>query len=102
MFAAAFVALAASAATCGWSPGEVLELSGKVETGDLTGKLTRRVEAGSGRLSEAQDLGIVVTRTGFDGKLAWSQDMSGGVHDLNSNFARKLARSMAWLDGRQG
>ena len=36
-----------------------------------------RIEAGSGRLFEAADLGVGTTRNGFDGKLAWSQDMSG-------------------------
>jgi hypothetical protein len=92
----------ADSAACGWRPGEVLEFSGEVRTGGLSGKLVRRVEARSGRLFEAEDLGIIVTRNGFDGAVAWSQDMSGGVHDLNSNFARKLAVSMAWLDGRMG
>ncbi|HEY7006884.1 MAG TPA: hypothetical protein VH392_10455, partial [Sphingomicrobium sp.] len=98
-----FAAVAASpGAPCAWQRGEVLEVTGQVETGGLTGKLLRRVETGSGRLLEAQDLGIVVTRNGFESRRAWSQDMSGGVHELNSGFARRLAISMAWLDGRQG
>jgi hypothetical protein len=99
---AAFLALAAALPACPPHPGEVLEMSGKVETGGLTGELTRRLEAGSGRSFEARDLGFITTRSGFDGKLAWSQDGSGGVHDLNSAFARRLAASMAWLDGRVG
>jgi hypothetical protein len=100
--AAAAASLGAHGATCGWRPGEILELSGEVQTGGLTGKLLRRVETGSGRLFETDDLGLIITRNGFDGRLAWTQDMSGGVHDLNSAFARKLAVSLAWLDGRQG
>ena len=102
MLAAALLVLAATHAVCPSHPGEVLEMSGTVETNGLKGKLTRRVEAGSGRMFEAMELGIVTTRAGFDGKLAWSQDASGGVHDLNSTFARRLAASMAWLDGRLG
>jgi hypothetical protein len=102
MLAAALLALAAAHAACPTRPGEVLELLGRVETGGLTGKLARRVEAATGRSFEVHDLGIVVTRTGFDGRLAWSQDGSGGVHDLNSAFGRRLAASMAWLDGRVG
>lgn len=102
MLAAALLALAAAHAACPTRPGEVLELLGGVETGGLTGKLARRVEAATGRSFEVHDLGIVVTRTGFDGRLAWSQDGSGGVHDLNSAFGRRLAASMAWLDGRVG
>src|SRR5436190_2982940 len=102
MLAASLLVLAASHAGCAWHRGEMLDLSGVVETGGLTGKLKRLVEPASGQSIEAQDLGIVVTRNGFDGKLAWSQDMSGGVHDLNSDFARRLAVSMAWLDSRLG
>ena len=102
MLAAALLVLAASHAACPQHPGAVLEMSGTVETGGLNGKLTRRVEAGSGRTFEERDLGVVTTRAGFDGKHAWSQDGSGGVHDLNSAFARRLAVSMAWLDGRLG
>jgi hypothetical protein len=105
----AIYAIAAAAAshdagveTCRWRRSEILVVSGEIETGGLTGRLERRVETGSGRLFEADDLGIVVTRNGFDGTVAWTQDMSGGVHDLNSGFARRLATSMAWLDGRQG
>ena len=96
MLVVSLLMLAASHAGCAWHRGEMLDLSGAVETGGLSGKLTRRVEPASGRSIEAQDLGIVVTRSGYDGKLAWSQDMSGGVHDLNSDFARRLATSMAW------
>ena len=96
------VALTAAPATCGWRPGEVVEATGEVQAGGLRGHMVRRVETGSGRLFETDDLGIIITRNGFDGHLAWSQDMSGGIHDLNSGFARRLAASMAWLDGLQG
>jgi hypothetical protein len=98
----AYAAVQGAAAACAWQPGEVLEVSGKVETGGLTGRLVLRVETGTGRLFEEDDLGIVRTGTGFDGSVAWSQDKSGGVHDLNSPFARRLARSIAWLDGQHG
>lgn len=99
---AAIAAIHSGGGTCGWRSGEILALSGRLETGGLSGRFARRVETGSGRLFEVDDLGIIVTRNGFDGSVAWAQDGSGGVHDLNSRFARKLAVSMAWLDGRQG
>lgn len=96
------IAPSAPIAACGWRRGEILETTGIVETSGLEGRFIRRVETGSGRLFDENDLGIAVTRNGFDGNLAWSQDMSGGVHDLNSDFARRLAVSMAWLDARHG
>jgi PDZ domain/Aspartyl protease len=92
----------AAAAQCQWRPGESLRAEGEVRTGGLTGRFGRVVEIGTGRLRETTDLGIVTTRRGFDGQLAWTQDGSGGVHSLNASFARRLAVSRAWLDGRQG
>lgn len=98
----AALAVPAGDGACRWHAREILDTAGEVRTGGLTGRLERTAETGSGRSKETSDLGIGVTRRGFDGHLAWSQDMSGGVHDLNSGFARALAVSMAWLDGRQG
>jgi hypothetical protein len=98
----ALAGVQSGSANCAFRPGEILEVSGKVETGGLSGRLLRRLEVGSGRLFEEDDLGIIRTRNGFNGRVAWSQNMSGGVHDLKSGFARRLATSMAWLDGRQG
>src|SRR5690349_21532349 len=69
--------------SCGWRRGDILEASGTIQSGGLTGRFLRRAEAGSGRLFETDDLGIVVTRNGFDGAVAWTQDMSGGLHDLS-------------------
>jgi hypothetical protein len=98
----ALTAVNGGEATCAWRDGDVLEISGGLQTGGLKGRFTRRTERGSGRSLEVEDLGIVITRSGFDGQVAWSQDMSGGIHELTSKFARRLAISMAWLDARQG
>ncbi len=97
------LALASPAtAACAWRPGEVLTLTGKVTSGGLDGTVRRRVELGHGRLVERTDLGVVASAHGYDGRLAWSQDVSGASHDLDSSFARALAVSQAWLDARQG
>jgi membrane-associated protease RseP (regulator of RpoE activity) len=34
---------------------------------------------------------------GFDGRTAWGQDISGGVHSFDAPFARKRARTEAYL-----
>jgi hypothetical protein len=91
-----------ASAACAWRPGEVLTLSGTVRSGGLDGTVRRRVELGRGRLFERTDLGVVANAHGYDGRLAWSQDVSGATHDLDSGFARALAVSQAWLDARQG
>jgi hypothetical protein len=86
-----------SEASCNRAGGELLSISGQVQQGDLTGTFNRRVALGSGRFAEALDLGIVKSGSGFDGRLAWSRDVSGASHYLTSDFARRLAVSEAWL-----
>ena len=76
----------------------IVETQGAVLEDGMPGAFQRRVELGSGRSRETIDLGIVRRGSGFDGKLGWSQDVSGGVHQLNSDFARALSISQAWLD----
>ena len=72
-------------------------MAGEVRQGDLGGQFTRTVAPASGRFVEAMNLGTLTMGTGFDGRLAWSRDFSGASHYLNSDFARRLAVSEAWL-----
>jgi hypothetical protein len=94
--------LAAQPTGCTGQVGDVVETRGAVVEDGLPGAFQRRIELGSGRSHEMVDLGIIRRGDGFDGKIGWSQDVSGGVHDLNSNFARALSTSQAWLDAHQG
>ena len=84
-------------ASCNRAGVELLRISGQVREGDLTGSFNRTVAPDSGRFAEALDLGIVKTGSGFDGRFAWSRDVSGASHYLTSDFARRLAVSEAWL-----
>jgi hypothetical protein len=76
----------------------VLVLEGTVTEGGLEGHFTRTVELGSGKSVEHRDYGVIQTGSGNDGHMAWSQDVSGFSHDLNSEFAKRLARDEAGLD----
>jgi hypothetical protein len=84
-------------ASCAWRPGELLKVSGETDQGGLRGTFSRIVEPASGRFAETVDVGILKNGSGFDGRLAWSQDVSGTSHYLTSDFARRLAVSEAWL-----
>jgi hypothetical protein len=84
-------------ASCNWRAGHVLSISGSTDQGGLRGTFTRILEPASGSFAEIVDLGVIKTATGFDGRLAWSRDVSGASHYLNSDFARRLAVSEAWL-----
>jgi len=86
---------------CGWRSGDLLRVEGSVTDGGLEGRFTRIVEIGSGRFSEKRNYGVIVNGSGDDGQHAWSQDVSGAAHVLDSSFAKQLARSEAWLKGNQ-
>ncbi|HEX5238311.1 MAG TPA: retropepsin-like aspartic protease [Sphingomicrobium sp.] len=76
---------------------QLLKISGEAKQGNLTGSFNRTVEPSTGHFAESLDLGIVRTGSGFDGRFAWSRDVSGASHYLNSEFARRIAVSEAWL-----
>jgi Aspartyl protease len=102
-FLAALLACAGRAeAACDWPGNELLRISGDVEQGDLRGTFSRTLAPASGRFVESIDLGIVKTGTGSEGRLAWSTDVSGASHYLDSDFARRLAVSEAWLSSHLG
>ena len=86
---------------CGWRSGDLLSVEGAVMDGGLEGRFTRIVEIGSGRFSEKRNYGVIGNGSGDDGQHAWSQDVSGAAHALDSGFAARLARSEAWLKGNQ-
>jgi hypothetical protein len=98
MLLAAMVCCAAKAeGSCAAPSGKPLEISGDFQQGNLHGTFRRTVDPANGRFTEADDLGIVRTGSGFDGRLAWLRDVSGASHFLTSDFARRLARSEAWI-----
>jgi hypothetical protein len=86
---------------CGWQSGDLLRVEGAVTEGGLEGRFTRIMEIGSGRFSEKREYGVISSGSGNDGEHSWSQDVSGVAHVVDSNFARQLARSEAWLIGNQ-
>jgi hypothetical protein len=88
-----------SAPACNWGTNEQLTISGEFEDGGLRGTFGRTIVPESGRFVESIDLRSIKRGSGFDGKLAWSRDVSGASHYLSSTFAKRLAVSEAWLTG---
>jgi hypothetical protein len=99
-------ALAASAhaiprASCaGWGHRGVIVMTGSTAGGGLDGKVSRTVDPASGRWSERTDYGSMSVASGYDGAFGWSRDRSGGAHSLDSDFARRVAVSEAWVARR--
>lgn len=86
-----------AAASCTSGPSKLVTISGEIDDGGIRGTFTRTVDPNNGRFVEAVVLGDLKRGSGFDGNLAWSRDVSGASHYLTSDFARRLARSEAWL-----
>lgn len=85
------------AAFCKSGSTHPVAISGDIKDGGIRGTFRRTVEPRKGRYVEAVELGDLKRGAGFDGRLAWSRDVSGASHFLTSDFAKRLARSEAWL-----
>ncbi len=75
----------------------MVELRGTSEAGGLTGRFTMVVDLHSGRFVVQRDYGIYSEATGFDGRLGWKRDRSGASHFLDSDPARAITATGAWL-----
>ncbi|WP_372786355.1 aspartyl protease family protein [Phenylobacterium sp.] len=94
-------ALGIPRASCaGWPRAGVIEMAGEIKGGGLDGAVSLTLDPARGRWRQRKDYGGMSTAAGFDGTLAWAQDVSGGSHGLDSDFARRTARSQAWIARR--
>src|SRR5439155_8234194 len=75
----------------------MIALHGTSEAGGLTGRFTMIVDLRSGRYVAQRDYGIYSEATGFDGRLGWKRDRSGASHFLDSDPARAITATEAWL-----
>jgi hypothetical protein len=75
----------------------MIELRGTSEAGGLTGRFTIIVDLRTGRYVAQRDYGIYSEATGFDGRLGWKRDRSGASHFLDSDPARAITATEAWL-----
>jgi hypothetical protein len=74
-----------------------LSAEGTEKAAGLNAKWRLDVDLRSGRSRQSADFGVVRYAEGFDGHDHWHQDASGGVHDLDSAFARTATITDAWL-----
>lgn len=86
-------------------PGEcrntgVLILKGTEAVAGLSGPWRLAQDLASGRMHETVDFGVFQFGSVWDGAVRWRQDHSGGVHALNSDFAKSNAITAMWLARR--
>jgi hypothetical protein len=80
-----------------WRQLAALRLEGTFEEGGLKGAHTFLVDPRDGRHVTTWNFGTFSEASGFDGRVGWAQDRSGGSHELNAAAARAISTTEAWL-----
>jgi hypothetical protein len=83
-----------------WDHLGVLVETGTDTAAGLHGSWRLAEDMRSGRRHETDDFGVNRSADVWDEKTHWQQDQSGGVHALNSAFARSRAVTEMWLARR--
>jgi hypothetical protein len=89
-------ARAAAGATEGRYTGFIVQ-SGFERASGLSGHWSRVVDLDTGRTRATSRFGLFSTTEVWDGQSDWRQDMSGGVHPINSEFMRAVHITDSWL-----
>ena len=80
-----------------WRHTSALTAQGTVQEGGLDGRFTLRLDTGNGRYTVSRDFGVFSESSGFDGRVGWSRDRSGGSHDLNAAAAHAISITESWI-----
>ncbi len=85
-----------------WDQVREISAQGSAQTSGLSGTAKLDEDLLGGRYAERLNVaGQGVSATVYDGATLWSQDISGGVHALDSAFPRARARTEAFLARRE-
>ncbi len=75
----------------------VIVQSGSERASGLRGRWSRIIDLDTGRTRTTSTFSVFSTSEVWDGHSDWRQDMSGGVHPINSDFMRAVHITDAWL-----
>jgi PDZ domain/Aspartyl protease len=92
--------LASARNAYGWADQDhfgVLVETGSEQASGLNGRWRKAQDIANGHMHEAVDFEVYRSAEVWDGQNHWRQDHSGGVHALNSTFARSNAATAMWL-----
>jgi hypothetical protein len=93
----ASAAFSFQAACQGFGGEGTVIMRGRSTGGGLDADVSRTFDRSTGFWSESRRYASYTIASGFEGAVNWSQDRSGGSHQLNSPFARRLAQSDSWV-----
>ncbi|MEO7323404.1 MAG: aspartyl protease family protein [Dokdonella sp.] len=83
-----------------WDGIAAISARGTEKASGLSAQWRLDVDLQGGRLRQSADFGVLRYAEGIDGHAHWRQDASGGIHDLDSGFARTATITDAWLARR--
>jgi hypothetical protein len=80
-----------------WLRASALTVEGKVHEGGLDGRFRVLLDTRDGRNAISHNFGVFSESSGFDGRVGWSRDRSGGSHELNAEAARGISATESWI-----
>ena len=83
-----------------WGRVSTLTFSGTENSSGMQGNFHAVDDVKTGRMRRETDFRVIKVAEVWDGQHHWRQDMSGGVHALDSEFALQAAATDQWLARR--
>jgi hypothetical protein len=84
-----------------WDEVAAISATGQKTSFGLKGAYRAAEDLATGRFVRAADYGLLRNAEGLDEAGRWRMDNSGGVHPLDSDEARAVAMTEAWLAARR-
>jgi Aspartyl protease/PDZ domain len=83
-----------------WDKVTAVAFEGTENSGGMQGSFRGVEDVRTGRMRRDSDFRVINLIEVWDGNHHWRQDMSGGVHDLDSDFAQQADATDEWLARR--
>ena len=83
-----------------WDRLAALSVEGDETSSGMKGRWTATEDLKTGSMHQTSDFGFIRTEEVWSGQGHWRRDISGGVHPIDSDFARQLATTDAWMARR--
>jgi hypothetical protein len=83
-----------------WGKVTAISFEGSENSAGMQGTQRGFDDVKTGRMRRESDFHVIKSAEVWDGSHHWRQDMSGGVHELNSDFAQQANATDEWLARR--
>ncbi|HEX4505368.1 MAG TPA: aspartyl protease family protein [Alphaproteobacteria bacterium] len=80
-----------------WDGLAALSIEANETSSSMKGRWTATEDLKLGQEHQASDFGFIRTQEVWSDRGHWRQDISGGVHPIDSDFAKQLAATDAWM-----